>query len=340
MLQSVNNNIPLVQAGFFRPILETLDSAGAATGSLLRGVSLHRFDLSDSENYVPVQLMYRMFEEIRRREGIDDFFEVFANRIKAQGMCDWLDVVAFSPDLLSALTFTTEYEDVVLTHQRIRLDIDGPVCKFSMTYLDHGQYHEKPHQGFAFTDYTDFCLAFNFIKQVGGPGWEPLEIHLQAVEAPNLDRLLPTGSNTRIYLGRPTTSFVFPTAMLTVSLQVDGAVADTGRFEETPQSMSAIVENLLCSALDGQVANLELMADTLSLSPRTLRRRLVAEGTTFANIVDSWRFKSSLDLLAQENSRINAIAERLGYANAPNFERAFKRWTSQTPGAYRDALTR
>ena len=34
-----------------------------------------------------------------------------------------------------------------------------------------------------------------------------------------------------------------------------------------------------------------------------------------------------------------AIAERLGYANAPNFERAFKRWTGQSPGAYRDALT-
>jgi AraC-like DNA-binding protein len=335
----VKTDIPLVQAGFFRPILETLDSTGVSTATLLRNTSLHRFDLSNNENYVPVELMYRLFDEIKRREGIDDFLEVFANQIRAQGMCDWLDVVAYSPDLLSALTFTTEYEDVVLTHQRIRLDIDGPVSKFSMQYLDHKQYHERPHQGFAYTDYADFCLGFNFFKQVGGLGWEPLEIHLQALEAPNFDKLLPSGSQTKIYLGQPATSYVFPTAMLSIPLQVDGSVGDTERFEKSPQSMSGIIEKLLSSARDGQVGNLELVADMLSLSPRTLRRRLVDEGKTFTEIVDTWRFKSSLDLLGQDNSRIHEIADRLGYANAPNFERAFKRWTGQTPGTYRETLS-
>jgi AraC-like DNA-binding protein len=157
--------------------------------------------------------------------------------------------------------------------------------------------------------------------------------------APNLDKILPGGCNTKIYLGQPATSFVFSTETLKVPLQINCSTDCIGTFAETPPSLPRAIEKLLSSARDGQVANLELVADMLCLSPRTLRRRLSAEGKTFSDIVDTWRFKSSLDLLAQENFRINAIAERLGYANAPNFERAFKRWTGQTPGAYRDALT-
>ena len=330
--------LPLVQAGFFSPIIKTLEGAGVSTTALLRDASLHRFDVCNTENYVPVELMYRYFDAIWRREGIDDFFEVFANQIRAQGMCDWLDVIAFSPDLLSAINFAAENEDVVLTHQRINLEIDGPVCKYSMLYLDQEQYLDQPHTGREFTDYTDFCLAYNFFKQASGPELEPLEIHLQSLKAPNFDKLLPSGAKTKIYLGQPTTSLVFPTAMLTVPLQNDESIVSTEGFDDVPQCLTGIIEKLLSSASNGQVANLELMADMLNQSPRTLRRRLVAEGTTFSEIVDTWRFKSSLDLLAQEKSRIDTIAERLGYANAPNFERAFKRWTGQTPGDYRDKL--
>ncbi len=338
MLQSVNSDIPLVQAGFFKPITDTLHSAGVSIPSLLSATSLHRFDLSDSENYVPVELMYRMFEEIDRREGIDDFIEIFGDQIHAQGMCDWLDTIVFLPDLLSGINFAIEYEYVVLTHQRMRLEINGPICKFSMHYLDQPHYLERPRQGREFTDYTDFCLGYNYFSLAGGPQWEPLEIHLQSLEAPDLDKLLPSGCNTKIYLGQPATSFVFSTEMLKVPLQVNGSDAPIGAFAESPPNLPHTIEKLLSSAHGGQVANLKLMADMLSLSPRTLRRRLVAEGKTFSEIVDTWRFKSSLNLLRQDNSRVHEIAEQLGYANAPNFERAFKRWTGQTPGAYRDAL--
>lgn len=340
MRQASNTQVPLVQAGFFSPILDTLESAGAPITTLLRDASLHRFDLSNSENYVPVELMYRMFETIDKREGINDFIEVFGDQIHAQGMCDWLDTIVYSPDLLSGINFAIEFEYVVLTHQRMRLEINGPTCKFSMLYLDQPDYLIRPRRGREFTDYTDFCLAYNYFSLAGGPEWEPLEIHLQSLETPNFDKLLPSGCNTKIYLGQPATSFVFSTEMLTVPLQINGSADRIGTFAETPPNLPHTIEKLLFSARDGQVANLELIADMLGLSSRTLRRRLRSEGKTFSDIVDTWRFKSSLDLLAQDNSRINEIAERLGYANAPNFERAFKRWTGWTPGAYRNALTR
>lgn len=334
----MKTDFPLVQAGFFRPIIDTLDFAGVDTGSLLRCIKLHRFDLSDNENYVPVELMYRLFEELERREGIDDFFDVFAEGISLQSMSDWGDVVIYSPDLLTGINFASEHEDVVLTHQRIGLEIDGPVCKYSQLYLDQPRYLARPRRGREFTDYADFCLAFNYFKQAGGPDWQPLEIHLQSLVSPNFDRLLPTGYRTKIYLGQPATSIVFPTETLTEPMHGNDSVDRSETFETAPQSLSSTVEKLLCSTRDGQLAHLELVAEMLDLSSRTLRRRLVAEGTTFSEIVDGWRFKSSIDLLGSGHSRINEIAERLGYANASNFERAFKRWTGRSAGSYRDSL--
>ncbi len=331
--------VPLIQAGFLGPILNTLEDAGVSMKPILREASLDRFRLSDKEIYIPAQLVYRMLGCVRRREGIDHFVEVFSDQIEIKGMCDWGDIVACAPDLLSAINFATEFDNVILTHERMGLDIDGPVCRFWYYYLDQAEYLERPQPGRNFTDYSDFCLTWNFFKNACGPDWKPLELHLQSREAPDLDNLLPGSSETRIYLGQPATAFVFPTALLTKPLNVRDSGSQAGTFPEPPETLSAAIETLLSSSRKGQVANFKVMANMLDLSQRTLSRRLVDENTTFSDILDSWRFKSSLDLLGQDNVRIRDISEQLGYANAPNFERAFRRWTGTTPGSYRDLLS-
>ncbi len=333
MQQEAASGIPLVQAGFFRPVLNTLESAGASTASLLHSSSLHRFDLAVAENYVPVKLMYRLFDEIRRREGIDDFFEVFAGQIELQSLSDWGETVALAPDVLSACQLALEFDNVVQTHERMHFEIDGPVSKISQYYLD------QPQPGREYADYVDFCLMLNGLKLAGGPGWQPLEIHLQSGEAPNFDRLLPPGYRTKIYLGQPMTSVVFPTSMLASSMLVGRREGNGQDQFQSPASLAQVIEELLASSLNGQVGSLKIIADMVELSPRTLRRRLAEQGSTFSALVDDWRFKSSLDLLAVEDLRIHEIAERLGYANTPNFERAFKRWTGEAPGLYRDHLS-
>lgn len=326
------HEVPLVQAGFLSPIVEELDRSGVNTAALLQSASLHRFNMSKSDNYVPVELMYRLFESIRRREGIDDFMHTFGDSIKAQGMCDWCDVVANSPDLHSAINFAIRFESVLMTHQRMHLEINGPVSRFSQRYLDNSQ------PGRDLTDFVDFCLAINFFKHVGGADWQPLEISLQSSVAPNFDQLLPMSGDTKIILGQPVTSLVFPTAMLSAPLAGTVSALASHAFEDVPHSLSGVIDKLLQSANDGRIAKLGLVADMLNMSPRTLRRRLVTEGTTFSSVVESWRFKSSIDLIENADTKVGEIAERLGYANAPNFDRAFKRWTGLSPGAYREAL--
>ncbi|MBM1558604.1 AraC family transcriptional regulator ligand-binding domain-containing protein [Sulfitobacter mediterraneus] len=91
----------------------------------------------------------------------------------------------------------------------------------------------------------------------------------------------------------------------------------------------------LLLASDRLEAGLRDAAQQLHLTPRTLMRRLDAEGTSFQGIKDGLRRDLAIRDLAQGGKSIEAISLDVGFASAANFHRAFKRWTDLTPGAYR-----
>jgi AraC-like DNA-binding protein len=79
------------------------------------------------------------------------------------------------------------------------------------------------------------------------------------------------------------------------------------------------------------------VARRLGTSPRTLHRRLEAEGTSFAAIVDSVRATRARARLLEPGASIGAIAYELGFSEPAAFTRAFRRWTGATPDDYRRA---
>jgi AraC-like DNA-binding protein len=81
--------------------------------------------------------------------------------------------------------------------------------------------------------------------------------------------------------------------------------------------------------------SLEEVAARLFVSPRTLKRRLQSEGTSFLRLLNETRKQDACELLSRTNLSVQAIAARLGYENPANFSRAFAQATTQTPTAYR-----
>jgi len=77
------------------------------------------------------------------------------------------------------------------------------------------------------------------------------------------------------------------------------------------------------------------VAATLFVSERTLKRRLQEESASFQNLVDQVRLERAKELLTTTSMNLGQIAEALGYADAANFTRAFKRWTDSSPSRYR-----
>jgi AraC-like DNA-binding protein len=76
-------------------------------------------------------------------------------------------------------------------------------------------------------------------------------------------------------------------------------------------------------------------AQFFSVSPRTLIRRLVAEGVTYQALLDEAKGEMACWYLNKTSLPISSIADRLGFVDDANFSRSFRRWRGKTPLEYR-----
>jgi AraC-like DNA-binding protein len=106
------------------------------------------------------------------------------------------------------------------------------------------------------------------------------------------------------------------------------------------------VENLIATLLPHGQARRDVVAQKLGLSPRTLGRKLSADGISFARILEELRFGLAKRYLPERVLSISRIAWLLGYTDVSAFSHAFRRWAGRAPRADRSrrspspALTR
>jgi AraC-like DNA-binding protein len=108
-----------------------------------------------------------------------------------------------------------------------------------------------------------------------------------------------------------------------------GDVDPEGIHERTRKAITALLPH-------GEVS-LGAVAKKLHLSERTLQRRLTEDGVPFGSLVTEIRGESARRYLLEDELPVAEVALRVGYQDAAAFIRAFKRWTGQTPGAWRAA---
>jgi AraC-like DNA-binding protein len=98
--------------------------------------------------------------------------------------------------------------------------------------------------------------------------------------------------------------------------------------------VAARVEQLLGASPDAGLS-LAQAAERMRMSTRTLMRRLRGAGTTFQELLDAHRRERAITLLGHPDFDVAEVSHRLGYGDATNFGRAFRRWFGMAPGRYR-----
>lgn len=78
----------------------------------------------------------------------------------------------------------------------------------------------------------------------------------------------------------------------------------------------------------------------LGMSPRTLHRRLAEQQRTYQSVLDEVRCALAIEFLQQSDMPMDDLAAQVGFSEAANFRKAFRKWTGQSPGDYRKALRR
>jgi two-component system LytT family response regulator len=104
-------------------------------------------------------------------------------------------------------------------------------------------------------------------------------------------------------------------------------------FESTTQRLWRLLEEELH---DG-TPTLRHLAHRLHMSPRTLHRRLGAEGTGFRRVLAELRRELAARHLREARLALGEIGFLLGFSEVSAFHRAFRRWTGWPALAYRRA---
>jgi AraC-like DNA-binding protein len=103
-------------------------------------------------------------------------------------------------------------------------------------------------------------------------------------------------------------------------------------------SIEAQVRRVLLANLIGGKLTAASIARGLGMSERTLHRRVRAENTSFADILDATRGELAKSLLMEPGIGIGEIAFLLGFSEPSAFHRFFRRWAGRTPLTYRRAV--
>ena len=104
---------------------------------------------------------------------------------------------------------------------------------------------------------------------------------------------------------------------------------------QTGTSLAERVQKFIVDGPSGGRHGLTDAARALGTSPRSLRRRLRKEGSSYTDVVESARAMLAKRLLSDEMRSIQDTAYELGFATPSSFHRAFKRWTGATPSEFR-----
>jgi len=185
------------------------------------------------------------------------------------------------------------------------------------------------------------AIMFNLMRKLCGTTWLPAQVRLAR---PRPDDLAPYRQvfHSTLNFDERETALLFiadwlnrvppgvdPLLHKLMQRRVDELEADVN------EGIASRVRRLLPSLIASEDGSQEQMATRLSLLPRTLNRRLAAEGTTYAELLGQTRQAMACQLLDTTQLPAMEISDSLGYANPSAFTRAFRRWTGVGPQEWR-----
>ena len=156
----------------------------------------------------------------------------------------------------------------------------------------------------------------------------PARFHFNSGAAPGLRVIMPAAM-----LERP-----LPLANLDVMHDIDARCNALGRTPPRGEVGWAAYILMALREARGTQVTLEDIARRVNVSARTIDRHLKREGQGFRALSDRMRFERACDMLGTPGGSITDVALQLGFSNAANFSRAFKRVRGMSPGEYQRSV--
>lgn len=335
---------PTMAAGFAAAFLDFAVTRGAARDRLLAASGLEGTDLGDQDARVPVAAYQALVAAGIEATGDTALLLRHTLESKLETISVVGQIVHSSQSLRHSIVQLNRY-------LRLMAEVDVPGDRDRFEVLEeNGRAWIVDHIAVAGPDY--FALEASFARFISEfrrsfPGVTfALELEVtyppppHAAEYPDLFRIPVRFEAVRNALRidpvwlredsdfEPGHAYAFGI----FTRHADGLLAALERSD----SLRDRIEAAILPDLHEGSLSMDKLARDLGMSRQTLYRRLRTEGVTFAEIHDDLRRRMALDYLTARKVSVNETAYLLGFSEASSFVRAFRRWTGQSPTAYRD----
>ncbi|HEX7915478.1 AraC family transcriptional regulator [Rudaea sp.] len=187
-----------------------------------------------------------------------------------------------------------------------------------------------------------FASTLQLARSLVGPTFKPVRLELTypaPAHAADYRKMFDCeirfgASRNRLVVGAQWLDLRLPTHHPVSAQQALAICREQAAQIKRQSEIVASVERILRRRL-AEHPTLGDVASSLNLSERTLRRHLAAAGRVYRDIHDQLRTERALELLSAGALSIADIGSEVGYSDAREFRRAFKRWTGAAPTAMR-----
>jgi AraC-like DNA-binding protein len=321
------------RVGVVAELPQVLRDLGAEPAKVLSAAGIDPAVLRNPENHISFVELGRLFQVCVSATGCQHFGLLV-------GMRATIDHLGLVGRLMrNAPTFGEAILDLVTNQPRyIRGAVSYLMTQNQVAYWGYAIHRPEVPNTEQISDGA-VGVGFRLMRELAGVS--PSEVLLSRSSPRNI------GPITRLF-GVPTRfnaeqhALVFPKPLLDRPIRgadpklrqiLEKTVAEYWAVRQ-PTTAERVGRVLRARVVFGNVS-LEEVAARLSVHPRTLKRKLQAEGASFRSLLNESRFQVARQLLAGTRIEVTDIALSLGYSEASGLTHAFRRWSGSAPSEWR-----
>jgi AraC-like DNA-binding protein len=331
---------PSSLSGWVVAVVRTISAAGVDPAPLLEAAAIDPMVLADPEARVPIRNMLILWRLAVEHTGDSAIGLRVPEHLSNASLYAINTLMEVAPTFIDGWKHLLKYSAVISTGIEINLHKirdDEYDVRFDSLMPD-AQAEPMPEA-------ADAVLALfvsGMMLRMGGR-MSVLEIYTPRREPENAaeyERLLggPVrfGQNRlgfRLHCrGSETQSM--PSANSNLESALQSVLADYLKRMEDNNLLSRVRSEIM-ALMTVEEPSLDRLAESFNMSGRSLQRKLVAKNSGYRQLVDEVRREMAEQLVQKSDLNFTDIAFRLGFRDASNFSRVFKRWVGMSPSEYR-----
>lgn len=322
----------------FAQVLDLLDriASPAIVNRALRSANLSRKVVRETQGFLPYRLEASVVEHVARALGDNQLGARLAQQFDYAAYDAYARYVLGATDLATAISRGQRAFPLISPGSEIVLRRrDGHLLVGRKSELDRIVGHKHLDDG-------AIVIIGQVMRHFLGPNWHPAWIEVGG-EDDARSRYLEDMMGAPLRAGAAMPAVAVRFADLRAANPSPPAPQEIVGLAELPMMMGVrppkSTADIVRYALATQFALGDLSQDAvarqLSMGRRNLQRSLESEGDSFREVKARFIESRARALLSETGLDIESVARLLGYNEPKSFQRAFRKWTGQTPHSYR-----